>query len=658
MPLLMAAAFDDDLIYDIAVVIGDESRAFGNGGVAPLDYWTPDINPFRDPRWGRGSETPGEDILRVKGYTKYLLAGLEGDKAQRKIIATCKHYVGYDMEAWGGVDRHNFSAQITMQDLAEYYMPPFQQCARDSKVGSFMCSYNAVNGIPTCADTYVLGDILRGHWNWTDSNNYIVSDCEAVADISENHNYVDTLAEGTGLAFKNGMDLSCEYEGSSDIPGAYNQSFLDVPTIDRALTRQYEGLIHAGYFDGDSATYANLGVKDINTPEAQRLSLKVASEGIVMLKNNNSTLPLPLTNGTKVAMIGFWANDTTKLSGIYSGPAPYYHTPFYAGQQLGLDTTLAKGPILQTSTARDNWTTAALAAAEGADHIIYFGGLDTSLAAETVDRGYISWPTAQVDLVTKLSQLGKPLVVVALGDMLDNTPMLSLPGVHSLLWTNWPGQDGGSAVMNVISGHTAVAGRLPITQYPASYTNLSMLDMNLRPHASSPGRTYRWFQGAVQKFGFGMHYTTFDVKFDEALSFDTADILANCTKEYRDLCPAPPLPITVTNTGNTTSDYVALAFVKGDVGPAPYPIKTLISYKRMRGITGGQTVQASLSVEIGELARRNERGDLVVYPGCYTLMLDEPTKVEVELVIGGEEVVLDVWPQPKGGNGTMTGYRV
>jgi beta-D-xylosidase 4 len=658
MPLLMAAAFDDDLIYDIAVIIGNESRAFGNGGEAPLDYWTPDINPFRDPRWGRGSETPGEDILRVKGYTKALLAGLEGDQPERKIVATCKHYVGYDMEAWGGTDRHHFDAQITMQDLAEYYMPPFQQCARDSKVGSFMCSYNAVNGVPTCADTYVLQDVLRDHWNWTDSNNYIVSDCEAVADISENHNYTDTLAQGTALAFKNGMDISCEYSGSSDIPGAWNQSLLDVPTIDRALLRQYEGLVRAGYFDGDAATYANLGVKDINTPEAQRLSLQVASEGIVMLKNNNSTLPLSLTAGTKVAMIGFWANDTTKLSGIYSGPAPYYRTPFYAGEQLGLDMMLAQGPILQNSTARDNWTANALAATEGSDYIIYFGGLDTSLAAETVDRGYISWPTAQVDLITKLSQLGKPLVVVALGDMVDNTPILALPGVNSILWTNWPGQDGGSAVMNVVSGKTAVAGRLPITEYPAHYTNLSMLDMGLRPSATSPGRTYRWYNQAVQPFGFGMHYTTFDAGFaSKNLTYNVAHIMSNCTAPYPDLCPVPSIPITVANTGNTTSDFVALAFIKGDVGPVPYPLKTLISYKRLRGIAGGQAQTAKLQLTLGNLARVNERGDTVVYPGEYTVMLDEPTMAEVKVVVTGEETVLDSWPQPKRGNGTITGYR-
>jgi beta-D-xylosidase 4 len=647
MPLLMSAAFDDDLIYQIATIIGNEARAFGNGGVAPVDYWTPDINPFRDPRWGRGSETPGEDILRIKGYTKSLLAGLEGDKAQRKIIATCKHYVGYDMEAWGGTDRHHFDAKISMQDLAEYYMPPFQQCARDSKVGSFMCSYNAVNGVPTCADHYVLQTILRDHWNWTDSNNYITSDCEAVADISENHKYAKTLAEGTALAFEAGMDNSCEYSGSSDIPGAWSQGLLNESTIDRALTRQYEGLVRAGYFDGAAATYAGLSVKDINTPEAQRLSLQVAAEGLVMLKNDD-TLPLPLTNGSKVAMIGFWANDTSKLSGIYSGPAPYLRTPVWAGTQLGLDMSVATGPVLQKSGARDNWTTNALAAAQKGDYILYFGGLDTSAAAEGFDRTDISWPSAQIDLLTKLSQLGKPLVVVVLGDMVDNSPLLKMEGVNSIIWANWPGQDGGSAVMQVVSGAHAVAGRLPITQYPASYTNLSMLDMNLRPGGNSPGRTYRWYEKAVQAFGFGLHYTTFAANFSstQGLTYNVQDVLSNCTKEFTDLCDVPALQVAVTNKGNRTSDFVALTFVKGKAGPKPYPLKTLVSYARLRGIVGSQTKTAALPLTLGNLARVDESGNTVVYPGEYTLMLDEPVQAEIKLTITGNQTVLDKWPQP------------
>lgn len=655
MPILMSAAFDDDLIFKIANIIGNEARAFGNGGVAPVDYWTPDINPVRDIRWGRASESPGEDIRRIKGYTKALLAGLEGDQAQRKIIATCKHYVGYDMEAWGGYDRHNFSAKITMQDLAEYYMPPFQQCARDSKVGSFMCSYNAVNGIPTCADTYVLQTILRDHWNWTDSNNYITSDCEAVADISENHKYVETLAQGTALAFAKGMDLSCEYTGSSDIPGAWAQGLLNISVIDKALTRQYEGLVHAGYFDGAKATYANLSYKDINTPEARQLSLQVTSEGLVMLKNDH-TLPLPLTKGSKVAMIGFWANDSSKLQGIYSGPPPYRHSPVFAGEQMGLDMAIAWGPMIQNSSVPDNWTTNALDAAEKSDYILYFGGQDWTVAQEGYDRTTISFPQVQIDLLTKLAKLGKPLVVITLGDMTDHSPLLSMEGVNSIIWANWPGQDGGPAILNVVSGAHAPAGRLPITEYPADYVKLSMLDMNLRPHTESPGRTYRWFNESVQPFGFGLHYTTFEASFasEEGLTYDIEEILDGCTQQYKDLCEVAPLEVTVANKGNRTSDFVALAFIKGEVGPKPYPLKTLITYGRLRDIHGGAKKSASLPLTLGELARVDQSGNTVIYPGEYTLLLDEPTQAELKLTITGEETILDKWPQPpNGGNRTV-----
>lgn len=160
MPLMMAAAFDDDLIHEIATVIGTEARAFGNGGKAPFDFWTPNVNAFKDPRWGRGSETPGEDAFRIKGYAKAIISGLEGDNPkERRIIATCKHYAANDLEDWEGTTRHNFDARVSQQDLAEYYLMPFQQCARDSKVGSFMCSYNAVNGVPACANTFLVSSI-------------------------------------------------------------------------------------------------------------------------------------------------------------------------------------------------------------------------------------------------------------------------------------------------------------------------------------------------------------------------------------------------------------------------------------------------------------------------------------------------------------------
>jgi xylan 1,4-beta-xylosidase len=271
MPLLMAAAFDDELIERIGTVIGVEGRAFGNAGWSGVDYWTPNVNPYKDPRWGRGSETPGEDVRRIKGYAAAMIRGLEGPLAatqERRVVATCKHFAGNDFEDWNGATRHNFNAKITMQDLAEYYMMPFQQCARDSRVGSIMCAYNAVNGVPSCANKYLMQSILREHWNWTEHNNYVTSDCEAVLDVSANHRYAKSNAEGTAMCFEAGMDTSCEYSSSSDIPGARKERLLKEATVDRALRRLFEGIIRTGFFDGNASRYASLGWSDVNKPGA------------------------------------------------------------------------------------------------------------------------------------------------------------------------------------------------------------------------------------------------------------------------------------------------------------------------------------------------------------------------------------------------------
>jgi beta-D-xylosidase 4 len=543
-----------------------------------------------------------------------------------------------------------------------------------------MCSYNAVNGVPACANTYLLQRVLREHWGWTEHNNYITSDCEAVLDVSANHHFAKTNAEGTSLTFNAGMDTSCEYSGSSDIPGAWKSGGLNITTVDRALKRLYEGLVRAGYFDGSKAQYASLGSSNVNTQEAQQLAQQAAVDGIVMLKNDNKVLPLPLKSGSKVAMIGFWADDGKKLQGGtfsmpprkgifhelyeghgyseimlihtlelgYSGTAPFLHTPAYAAKQLGMTVKTATGPILQNENAQDTWTNNAVTAAQSSDYILYFGGLDTSAAAEGSDRTSLDWPAAQVKLITKLASLGKPLVVVQMGDLVDNSPILSLKGVNSILWTSWPGQDGGPAVMQIITGARAPAGRLPITQYPSNYTKLAMTDMNLRPGGSNPGRTYRWFPSPVQAFGFGLHYVPFTAQFNQAngTSLSIQNVLSSCKDIHPDTCSVPPLPIAVKNGGNQTSDYVALAFIKGQNGPKPYPLKTLVSYMRLRGIAAGATKEAQLPLTLGNLARHDEAGNTVIYPGDYEIVLDEPMQATMKLTVTGTATTLDKWPAP------------
>ncbi|OCL04852.1 glycoside hydrolase family 3 protein [Glonium stellatum] len=666
-PILMSAAFDDDLIEAVATVVSTEARAFSNGGRAGLDFWTPNINPYKDPRWGRGMETPGEDPFRIKGYVKSLLFGLEGglDPPTKKIIATCKHFAAYDLERWEGVVRYGFDAIVSTQDLAEYYLPPFQQCARDSHVGSIMCSYNAVNGVPACANSYLMETILRGHWGWTNNNQYITSDCNAIQNIYSAHAYSKSLAEATGVAYTAGTDTICEAGQAANVMGAYNQSFLADAVLDKALTRQYEALVRVGYFNSNETIYRNISWTDVNTVSSQRLALQSATDGIVMLKNDG-TLPLKLKNSTTLAMIGMWANATTQMLGNYNGIPAYIHGPVYAAQQLGVKVNFAPGPTAQ-GTTNGTWTGAAIQAAKNSDIVLYFGGIDNSVEAEDKDRTSIAWSSSQLSLIQQICSLGKPCIVVQLGDQLDDSPLLQNKNISAILWAGYPGQDGGTAVFKILTGQNAPAGRLPVTQYPAAYVNeVPMTDMSLRPSSSNPGRTYKFYNASVLPFGFGLHYTKFTTSFlatplsspnSTGLTYPISRLL--CSEDHLDLCPFPSIPITVTNTGNkTTSDFVALAFITGTYGPQPYPLKQLAAYTRVRNVSPGESRIVGLTMTLGNLARVDASGNTILYPGRYTVLLDVPTQAEMHFTLVGEETILDKWPQPPNNataaNGTLS----
>lgn len=665
-PITISAAFDDDVVEAMGHAIGMEARAFGNAGHSGFDFWTPNINPFKDPRWGRGLETPGEDPLRVSGYVERLLRGMEfagksspSETEKRQIIATCKHYAAYDLERWNGVVRYSFDAIVSMQDLVEYYLPPFRQCARDSNVGSIMCSYNRVNGTPACADTYLMQTVLREHWNWTKHNNYIVSDCNAVHNIYADHKWLKTAAQAAGAAYTAGTDNICEAGGwSTDVIGAYNQSLLSEAVIDRALRRQYEGLVRADYFNpsrNETTGFRSLGWKDVNQKAANDLAFTSAVDGMVLLKNDG-TLPLALAKNKTIAMLGMWANDTrARMLGNYFGRPPLYETPVLAAQRWGLKVNYADAPL----GGAGNYS-AAISAAAASDIILYFGGIDTEIEAEDRDRTTITWPDTQLSLLRELSALGKPIIVVQLGTQVDNTPLLNNKNINGILWAGYPGMYGGTAALGVISGGWAPAGRLPITQYPANYTDaVPMTDMSLRPSAKNPGRTYKWFKGAVQEFGFGLHYTNFTVKFaqdrnfarrakrDTSFSQTIATALAECEATHKDLCPFPSVPVVVKNTGKTKSDFVAMAFVSTKAGPAPQPIKELASYKRLRDVGPGETREVDLEFKFGAFARVDESGNSVLYSGEYCLGLDVPEQARFCFDVPGEDVVFDKWPQPK-----------
>ncbi|KAL4894939.1 putative exo-1,4-beta-xylosidase bxlB [Aspergillus ambiguus] len=655
-PIVLGATFDDDLVKRIATVVGTEGRAYGNAGHAGLDYWTPNINPYRDPRWGRGQETPGEDPFHTSQYVYHLIDGLQGGIGPEnpRIVATCKHFAGYDLEDWEGNERYAFNAVISDQDLAEYYLPPFKTCTRDAKVDAVMCSYNAVNGIPTCADPWLLQTLLRDHWQWEDVGHWVTSDCGAIDNIYKDHRYVSDGAHAAAVALNAGTDLDCGTVFPQFLGSATMQGLLGNGTLDRALTRLYSSLVKLGYFDpADDQPYRSIGWDDVSTPYAERLAHTAAVEGIVLLKNDG-TLPLK-RNGT-VAIVGPYANATKQMQGNYEGTAPYIRTMLWGASQHGYNARFAPGTGIDSNSSSGFGQ--ALDVARSSDIIIYAGGIDNDVEAEAHDRESIAWPGNQLDLIEQLSELKKPLVVVQFGGgQVDDSSILSNSGVNGLLWAGYPSQAGGAAVFDILTGKTAPAGRLPVTQYPADYVDLvPMTDMNLRPGPKTPGRTYRWYDKAVLPFGYGNHYTTFDVSWKSKKygPYNTASMMRQLSgASIAENTTFETFSLRIHNTGKVTSDYVALVFLTTtDAGPKPYPIKTLVGYQRVKAIRPGEIKFADIRVTVGAVARTSNNGDMVLYPGQYQLQVDVGKSYPTaNFAITGKEVVLDHFPRP-GQNGT------
>jgi beta-D-xylosidase 4 len=241
------------------------------------------------------------------------------------------------------------------------------------------------------------------------------------------------------------------------------------------------------------------------------------------------------------------------------------------------------------------------------------------------------------------------------GGQIDSSPLVNNPNISALLWGGYPGQDGGVALFDIITGKAAPAGRLPTTQYPASYIHeVPMSDMSLRPGPNNPGRTYKWYNGtAVFEFGSGLHYTNFTAQIQSSLQqrYSISTLLATCRASnatYLDRCPFSPstLEVTIGNTGNVSSDYVTLLFLAGSFGPAPYPKKSLVAYQRLFSISPQSTSTANLNLTLGSLARVDEQGNKVLYPGDYALMIDIQPMAMANFTLTGDPVVLDEWPQP------------
>ncbi|GAU40115.1 hypothetical protein TSUD_389650 [Trifolium subterraneum] len=457
MPILTAASFNTTLFQAIGSVVSTEARAMYNVGLAGLTYWSPNINIFRDPRWGRGQETPGEDPLLsskyAAGYVKGLQQTDDGDSDKLKVAACCKHYTAYDVDNWKGVQRYTFDAVVNQQDLDDTFQPPFKSCVIDGNVASVMCSYNKVNGKPTCADPDLLKGVIRGKWKL---NGYIVSDCDSVEVLFKDQHYTKTPEEAAAKTI-----LSAN----------------------------------------------------------QELAREAARQGIVLLKNSPGSLPLNSKSIKSLAVIGPNANATRVMIGNYEGIPCKYTSPLQALTAL-VPTSYAPGcPDVQCANAQIDDAVKIAESADATIIVVGANLAIEAESLDRVNILLPGQQQQLVSEVANASK-GPVILVIMSGGGMDVSFAKSNDKITSILWVGYPGEAGGAAIADVIFGFYNPSGRLPMTWYPQSYVEkVPMTNMNMRadPDTGYPGRTYRFYKGeTVFSFGDGMSFGTVEHKIVKA----------------------------------------------------------------------------------------------------------------------------------------------
>ncbi|QCE06664.1 beta-glucosidase [Vigna unguiculata] len=595
-----AASFNASLWEAIGQVASDEARAMYNGGTGGLTYWSPNVNIFRDPRWGRGQETPGEDPLLAGKYAASYVRGLQGNDGNRlKVAASCKHFTAYDLDNWNGVDRFHFNAEVSKQDMKDTFNVPFRMCVKEGNVASVMCSYNQVNGVPTCADPVLLKTTVRGLWGL---NGYIVSDCDSVGVFYNTQHYTSTPEEAAADAIKAGLDLDCGPFLAQHTNNAVKKGLLTEAHVNGALANTLTVQMRLGMYDGEPSghPYGNLGPRDVCTPSHQHLALQAATQGIVLLKNKGPSLPLSTRRYRTLAVIGPNSNATVTMIGNYAGIACGYTSPL---QGIGKYTKTIHEPGCANVACRDNKQFGrAINAAQQSDATVLVMGLDQSIEAETVDRAGLLLPGHQQDLVSKVASASKgpTILVIMSGGPVDITFAKNDPRIQGILWAGYPGQAGGAAIADILFGTSNPGGKLPMTWYPEGYVEkLAMTNMAMRSSKRKgyPGRTYRFYSGpVVYPFGYGLSYTHFvhtlasapkvvSIPVDGHRHRNSSSNIANkAIKVTHARCGklSVSLHVDVKNVGSRDGTHTLLVFSAPPAGKGHWaPLKQLVGFHKV-----------------------------------------------------------------------------
>ena len=515
----LAAMFDEDMQEEIAAVIAQEARAKYNGQsrhgdrdiYKGLTVWSPNINIFRDPRWGRGHETYGEDPYLTSRLGVRFIKGLQGDGKYLKVAACSKHFA---VHSGPEAVRHHFDAKANAKDMNETYLPAFEATVKEAEVESVMGAYNRVNGEPACGSETLLKKTLREKWGF---KGHVVSDCWAVRDFHENHKVTATAPESAALAIRNGCDLNC---GNTYLHmlEAVQEGLVTEEQITTACERLFTTRFLLGLF-ADDCEYDQIPVTDTDTDEHAALALKAAEKSMVLLEHDG-TLPLDPHRTKTIAVIGPNADSVMALEGNYNGTSSRYVT-FLAGLRAyaekhgirvlySLGCHLFKDRTSNLALADDRLAEAAMYA-EIADVTVACVGLDAGLEGEEGDTGneYFSGdkndlliPESQRKLLKTLEKSAKKLVtVIAAGSSLN----VAEGNAKVFAW--YPGQAGGTALAELLFGEENFSGHLPLTFYR------DVSDLPDFENYNMANRTYRYFTGKpLYPFGFGLSYTDFAVK--------------------------------------------------------------------------------------------------------------------------------------------------
>ena len=575
MPIAMAASFDEPLVNEVFTAVSDEARvknrwAVESGHVGQyqgLTFWTPNINIFRDPRWGRGMETYGEDPYLTGQLGMAVVRGLQGpsDAAVRKAHACAKHFAVHSGPEWS---RHSYNAVVSERDLRETYLPAFKDLVTKADVQEVMIAYNAFRGVPCGASDYLINTVLRGEWGY---KGLIVSDCWAIHNFYEpgRHGYSEDVAHAVASAIHTGTDLNCG-NSYNHIPEAVEQGLLDEADVDRSLVRLISERIRLGEMVHNTAPWDYLKDDIVEGPEHRALSRKMAEETIVLLQNKDNILPLKAD--AKVALVGPNANDREMMWGNYN-PIPEQTVTLMEGLKACIpDLVTVKGCGI---VGEKEDVKAILKQLEGKDIVIFAGGISPLYEGEEMDvdapgfrggdRTSIELPAVQRELIKALHDAGKKVVLVNFsGSAMGLVP--ETESCEAILQAWYPGEEGGSVLADVLYGKVVPSGKLPVTFYKNVDHLPDFEDYNMK------GRTYRYFQGEpLYPFGYGLSYTDF--------AYGEAKIEGN------------KIVISLNNNGSFAGTEVVQLYVR-KADDTEGPLKSLRGFQRVT-IAPGETVEVA-----------------------------------------------------------------